>query len=83
MYGHEKKPSGAHRCDGAEIPYSEALRERPPYVFPTTDEKETGRSLRLGWQILTMGMGHLQCTGAHKRSGIVQGTPFLKGTGAR
>ena len=81
--GHGEKRGGAHCCDGGRTS-SEALREGLPDVPPTRDERGTGRSLQLVWQILTTGMvGGLQCTGAHRRSGVVLGTPLLKGIGAR
>ena len=35
------------------------------------------------FRILTMGMRGLQCPGAHRRPGVVLGTPLLKGIGAR
>ena len=35
------------------------------------------------FRIPTMGMRGLQCPGAHRRPGVVLGTPLLKGIGAR
>ena len=52
--GHGEKRGGAHCCDGGRTS-SEALREGLPDVPPTRDERGTGRSLQLVWQILTNG----------------------------